>query len=206
MEKNTITIIGFPYGNIGSLVNMFKHLKVNCVVESDPKSIAKATRIVLPGVGAFDQGMQCLNSVSGLIDVLNKKALVEKIPILGVCLGMQMLTDGSDEGSIPGLGWIKGKASRFPEMRDLKIPHMGWNISTPTQNHSLFKDISIDPKYYFVHSYMVQATNPVNVLMKANYGVEFDSAIGSENICGVQFHPEKSHKYGKQILKNFSEM
>lgn len=201
-----ITIVNYGMGNLGSMLNMFKRIGVKAGIESDPTLIRLAEKLVLPGVGAFDTAMTCINSVPGLREVLNHKALVEHAPVLGVCLGMQLLTRSSEEGKLPGLGWIPGVTSRFPKQEGLKVPHMGWNVARPETSSPLTAGVGGEPRYYFVHSYYVQVANPAHSLMRTHYGLDFDSAIGNDNIYGVQFHPEKSHRFGMQILKNFAEL
>jgi len=201
-----ITVINYGMGNLGSLINMFKRIGVKASIESDPERIRKAEKIVLPGVGAFDSAMSSINKVPGMIETLNHKALVEKIPILGVCLGMQLFTRCSEEGNLPGLGWIPASTLRFPKHQGLKVPHMGWNIARSNSDSKLMLNVIDESRYYFVHSYYVHVEDQTNSLMKTNYGIEFDSAIGKENIYGVQFHPEKSHRYGMQILQNFAKL
>jgi glutamine amidotransferase len=201
-----ITIVNYGMGNLGSMQNMFKRIGVKATIESDPALIQHAEKLVLPGVGAFDTAMTCINNVPGLRDVLNQKALVEKAPILGVCLGMQLLTRSSEEGALTGLGWIPGVTLRFPKLEDLKVPHMGWNVALPNTSSRLTAHVGDEPRYYFVHSYCVQVDDPSHSLMRTQYGIDFDSAIGHDNIYGVQFHPEKSHRFGMQILKNFAEL
>jgi len=201
-----ITIVNYGMGNLGSMLNMFKRIGVKAAIASDPKLIQQAEKLVLPGVGAFDSAMTCINSVPDLREVLNHKALVEHTPILGVCLGMQLLTRSSEEGALPGLGWIPGVTSRFPKQEGLKVPHMGWNVALPNMPSRLTEHVGDEPRYYFVHSYCVHVDDPSHSLMKTHYGIDFDSTIGHENIYGVQFHPEKSHRFGMQILKNFAEL
>lgn len=193
-------------GNLGSLVNMFKRINVQARVESDPDIIRGANKLVLPGVGAFDTAMNHINTVDGLQEVLDYKATEECVPTLGICLGMQLLTNCSDEGQLSGLGWIQGTCKRFPKESDLKVPHMGWNIAKPTNRSKLTFDLSDELRYYFVHSYYVTVDNPSHSIMQTDYGVNFDSAIARDNIYGVQFHPEKSHRYGMQILRNFAQI
>jgi glutamine amidotransferase len=201
-----ITIVNYGMGNMGSMRNMFKRIGVNAVVESDPAVIGRAEKLVLPGVGAFDTAMYCINTMPGLREVLDHKALVEHTPILGVCLGMQLLTASSEEGTVPGLGWISGVTMRFPKQDCLKVPHMGWNVALPNTPSLLTAQVGEAPRYYFVHSYYVHVDDPAHSLMRTHYGIDFDSAIGRDNIYGVQFHPEKSHRFGMQILKNFVEL
>jgi len=201
-----ITIVNYGMGNLGSMLNMFKRIGVNARIESDPAVIQQAQKLVLPGVGAFDTAMNCINTVPGLREVLDHKALVEKAPILGVCLGMQLLTGSSEEGTIPGLNWIPGKTARFPKQDGLKVPHMGWNVAQSNSPSLLTMQVGEAPRYYFVHSYCVHVDDPAHSIMRTHYGIDFDSAIGRDNIYGVQFHPEKSHRFGMQVLKNFAEI
>jgi glutamine amidotransferase len=201
-----ITIANYGMGNLGSMLNMFKRLGLAATIESEPEAIARAKKLILPGVGAFDAAMLRINGLPGLGQVLEYKALVEKVPILGVCLGMQLLTSSSEEGKLPGLGWISGKAQRFPKKDNLKVPHMGWNVAQPIFPSSLTIDLGVDPRYYFVHSYYVKVDDPKHSIMRTNYGIDFDSAIARDNIFGVQFHPEKSHRFGMKILKNFADL
>ncbi len=188
------------------MLNMFKRVGVRACVESAPEAIRHAEKLVLPGVGAFDAAMQRINDLPGLRDVLEHKALVEKVPVLGVCLGMQLLTQYSEEGVLSGLGWIPGAATRFPRQDGLKVPHMGWNVAQATTASPLTVDVGSEPRYYFVHSYCVHVDDPAHSLMRTHYGLDFDAAIGTGNIYGVQFHPEKSHRFGMQILKNFAAL
>ena len=200
-----IVIIDYGMGNLGSILNMCRFLNIEASIEDDVESIKNAKKIILPGVGSFDTAMERIKK-NGLQDVLNKKALEEKIPFLGICLGMQLLTNRSQEGSLPGLGWIDAEAIKFPENRVLKVPHVGWNEAKPGKSDPMVKGLLEDSRFYFVHSYFVKTNNSEHSLMKTNYGITFDSAISKDNIYGFQFHPEKSHKYGMKILKNFSEI
>jgi len=168
----------------------------------------KAEKLLLPGVGAFDAGMQNLNN-SGMIDALNEKVLNQKTPMLGICLGMQLLTKGSEEGKLPGLGWIDAYTYKFNFWANpdkLKVPHMGWNFIYSVKEHALVKNIPKNPRYYFVHSYYVKCNNPEDALVTCHYGIDYTCGVQQENVMGVQFHPEKSHKYGFQLLKNFNEI
>lgn len=201
-----ITIVDYGMGNFGSMRNMLKRIGVRVCNETDPEVIRHAEKLILPGVGSFDAAMQRINSSPGLREVLEQKAMSERIPVLGVCLGMQLLTQASEEGELPGLGWIPGVATRFPKTNGLKVPHMGWNVAQPHTPSALAAEVGSEPRYYFVHSYCVHVDDPAHSLMRTHYGIDFDSAIGSDNIYGVQFHPEKSHRFGMQILKNFAAL
>jgi imidazole glycerol-phosphate synthase subunit HisH len=203
-----LVIIDYSLGNLGSMANMFKKIGAEAVVSADPLIIGKADKIILPGVGAFDGGMKNLMS-QGLLQVLSKRVLENKVPILGVCLGMQLLSKSSAEGELPGLGWVEAETIHFKFQdanTNLKIPHMGWNQLTVCQSHPLFTGLEEVNRFYFVHSYHVVCENPNNVLATTSYGLHFTSAVVKDNIMGVQFHPEKSHKFGMRLLKNFTEM
>ncbi len=201
-----ITIVNYGIGNIGSMLSMLKRIGVVAKAESDPDVIIQAKKIILPGVGSFDAAMKRINDVTGLRDVLNQKALIERVPIMGVCLGMQLLTGSSEEGSLPGLGWIPGSTKRFPSVAALKVPHMGWNVARRTNSSPLTATLDVESRYYFVHSYYVTVDDPAYSIMRTSYGIEFDSAVARSNIYGVQFHPEKSHRFGMHLLKNFAEL
>jgi len=201
-----ITIVNYAMGNLGSLLNMFKRIGVAARVESDINALRNSEKLLLPGVGAFDAAMQRISDSPGLREVLDHKALVECVPILGVCLGMQLLTDSREEGNLSGLGWIPGTTRRFPRLDGLKVPHMGWNIARPKTLNPLTTDVGLEPRYYFVHSYYAQVNDSAHSLMRSHYGIDFDSGISRDNIYGVQFHPEKSHRFGMQILRNFAEL
>lgn len=192
-------------GNLGSVLNMFKRIGVPAEIVEDPARLAEATKILLPGVGAFDQAMKRI-AESAFREILDQKALAEKVPILGICLGMQLLTRGSEEGNLPGLGWIAADTIRFPKQEGLKVPHMGWNIVTPSTSSKLTENLPEESRFYFVHSYHVQVDHQQNSILKCHYGVTFDAAIQNDNVYGAQFHPEKSHKFGMQLLKNFAEI
>lgn len=202
-----ITIVDYGMGNLGSVHNMFKYIGVQSQISGDLDVIHKAEKILLPGVGAFDAAMKRLGD-TGLMNVLNQKALEEKVPILGICLGMQMLTRSSEEGALEGLGWIPAKTVRFKfEDRKLKVPHMGWNLVHQVNDSPLIQEFPEESRFYFVHSYHVVADNDKYVLMRTNYGYEFDSVItNGDNIFGAQFHPEKSHKFGMKLFKNFAAL
>ena len=202
-----ITIVNYGLGNIGSMQNMLRHIGVLSKLESDPIEISKARKLILPGVGSFDAAMNEITNIPGLINVLNHKAKVEKIPILGICLGMQLMTRSSEEGVKKGLGWINADTKRFRLESKFKVPHMGWN-NVEVNSSTELTDISDDvQRFYFVHSYYVKVDHQVNSLFKTKYGlVEFDSGIVDQNIYGVQFHPEKSHKFGMNLFQRFANI
>ena len=201
-----IYIVDYGIGNLASIKNMFKHIGIREVIISSKKEeIAKAEKIIFPGVGAFDNGMTHLMEYD-LVDILNKKALIEKVPFLGICLGMQLMTKGSEEGNLPGLGWFDAETLKLKPMDGLKIPHMGWNhINSKNENNYFLK---VDKKYrfYFVHSYYVKCKIEEDVMFTTDYGIQFHSAIRKENIYGMQFHPEKSLRFGMDIFKQFAKL
>jgi imidazole glycerol-phosphate synthase subunit HisH len=200
-----ITIVDYGMGNLGSILNMFKRIGVAAEITSDLDALRRASKILLPGVGAFDSAMARINE-SGLREVLDHKALQERVPILGICLGMQLLTRASDEGALPGLGWIAANTRRFPPAPGIKVPHMGWNVVAPEQPHPLVDDMVDETRFYFVHSYYVEVDDQRDSLLKAQHGVRFDAAVSHGNIHGAQFHPEKSHKFGMRFLANFARL
>ena len=202
-----ITIINYNLGNPKSIQNMLKHIRGGEVcISNDPDEIASAQRIILPGVGHFQHGMEQLAEL-GLVDVLKKEVLQNKKPILGICLGMQLLTKHSEEGNLAGLGFIDAQTKKF-EFQDvtLKVPHMGWNKVEFKKNTPVNTGVSINPRYYFVHSYFVDCANQDDILCTTQYGQEFVSGFQHQNIFGLQFHPEKSHKFGMELLANFCKI
>ncbi len=201
-----IVIIDYGMGNLGSIANMLKKIGTQVVVSSNSAVIGQAEKLILPGVGAFDQGMKSVNN-SGLLPLLTDRVLKNKIPILGICLGMQLLTQKSEEGTLPGLGWIDAETVRFNfnGKANLKIPHMGWNTVKLCKDSPLFSEMYPDPRFYFVHSYHVVCRREQDIVTRTFHGYEFVSSFAKENIVGVQFHPEKSHKFGMRFLKNFVE-
>jgi len=201
-----ITIINYGMGNLGSILNMFKRIGAEAQVCDKVEEIAKAEKLLLPGVGAFDAAIKCIDSIVGLRDVLNMKVQVEKVPLLGICLGMQLITDNSEEGNLPGLGFITGKTLRFEANDELKVPHMGWNLVKEIRKSPLTKDLQEDSRFYFVHSYYVKVEQSECQIMTSKYGKDFDSVIQKDNIFGAQFHPEKSHKFGMKLLENFARI
>lgn len=197
-----VGIINYGLGNLGSIQNMLKVIGEKAVISFDPEELDKCDRYILPGVGAFDAGMKKLNE-SGLTDYIKKKAN-EKKPILGICLGMQLLGRESEEGILPGLGLIPFDNIRFKlDDTDLKVPHMGWDIVDFKQDNPLLKGLTGIQRYYFVHSYHAQCDFNENVLMTCDYGYEFAASVVKDSIIGVQFHPEKSHNFGMSLLRNF---
>jgi glutamine amidotransferase len=204
LSPHMITIVNYGMGNLGSVLNMFKKVGVKAQITDDLEVIGRAEKILLPGVGAFDAAMERLTNTP-LRKVLDQKALIEKVPVLGICLGMQLLTRGSEEGKLPGLNWIPAYTYRFPQSV-LKVPHMGWNRVVPSVTSQLTKEFDEDYRFYFVHSYYVAADDAKYSVLKTAYGVSFDSSIQMDNIYGAQFHPEKSHRYGMQLFKNFANI
>lgn len=202
-----ITIINYGMGNLGSVQNMLKRIGVPCKITSDIKEIEAAEKILLPGVGAFDAAISRIDELN-LRPVLTYKAKEEKIPFLGICLGMQLLTRSSEEGILKGLDLVPAKTIKFKfdENSNLKIPHMGWNFVKQNTASKLTEGFTEDHRFYFVHSYKVMCDHQENSILKTNYGGDFDSAIQNENVYGTQFHPEKSHKYGMHLLTNFSKI
>ena len=201
-----IVIVDYKTANLGSIVNMLKRIGAPARVAEAPDQLAGATRIVLPGIGHFDTCAKNLRR-AGFADALQRPVLEDRVPLLGICVGAQLLTRGSEEGEEPGLGWIDAQTLRFPDLprHDYKVPHMGWNVARPQREHFLFAGFETPPRFYFVHSYHMQCANPASVLAKTEHGVEFASAIVRDNVTGVQFHPEKSHKFGMQLLRNFAQ-
>lgn len=200
-----ITIVDYGLGNLGSIKNMLKKIGAESIITSDPAMIQKAEKLILPGVGAFDDGISNLNELN-LVSVLNQKVLVDKTPILGICLGMQLMTNRSEEGKLEGLKWIDAETIKFTidhTERKFSIPHMGWEYVHQIKASKLMDGMYEEPKFYFVHSFYVQANTPEDVLLTTNYVHDYVSSFERGNIIGVQFHPEKSHKFGMKLLKNF---
>lgn len=203
-----VVIVDYGVGNLGSIINMLKKAGSKAIASSDPDVLQQAEKLILPGVGAFDAGMNKLNEC-GLIPLLNHLVLERKIPTLGLCLGLQLMTRKSEEGQTQGLGWLDAETLRFkfgPGQPQLKVPHMGWNTIEIRRTHPLFNDLDPAARFYFVHSFYVQSHDLEAVLAETDYGGYFHSIFGKGNIMGAQFHPEKSHKYGMRLLKNFAEM
>ncbi len=203
-----ISILDYNAGNIKSIQNMLKKIGISTEITNEAEKIAAAEKIILPGVGHFDHGMRNLIQ-SGLIDVLNKKVLTENTPFLGICLGAQLLGNRSEEGEEPGLGWIDMDIVKFDKEKmnhDLKIPHMNWNEISIKKSSDILSDMPEQSRFYFVHSYHMLPKNKEDILCTSTYGYEFVSGVQKKNIFGVQFHPEKSHKFGMKLLENFAKI
>ncbi len=203
-----ISIIDYGLGNIGAFLNMYKRMNVPAKAVRTADELADAKRIVLPGVGAFDHAMELLD-VSGMRPLLEQKVTGDKVPVVGICVGMQILADTSEEGQGRGLGWVPGTVRHFrsmPTPDDLPLPHMGWNDVTPANDGGLFKGLEQDARFYFLHSFYYEPANTADGAATATYGSPFACAIRRDNVWGVQFHPEKSHHFGAMLLKNFAEL
>jgi glutamine amidotransferase len=205
-----IAIIDYGLGNIRAFANVYKRLNMPFAIFSGTEDFQKkeATKIILPGVGAFDHAMERLQQ-SGMREILDDLVLQCKLPVLGICVGMQMLARSSEEGRLPGLGWFNGVVKKIDTSlltHRTRLPHMGWNDVNPTRNSDLFHDLDIESRFYFLHSYYFQCHNNQDVIAVTDYGTEFPCAVNSKNIYGAQFHPEKSHQNGIQFLKNFGNL
>lgn len=202
-----ISVIDYGVANLGSILNMLRKVGARAELVSTPEALDRAEKIILPGVGAFDHGISALED-RGLIEPLKKKALIDKVPVLGVCLGMQMLGRGSEEGNVVGLGLIDAYCQRFRFVDDSrqKVPHMGWNLLTSRQESPLLNELDARTRFYFCHSYHLVCTEPADVLATACYGIQFVAMVQHGNVYGVQFHPEKSHRFGMALLHNFAGM
>lgn len=203
-----ISIVDYGLGNVRAFANLYKQLDVPVSIATLPGHLEGASKVILPGVGAFDQAMERLRT-SGMLEPLKEMALVGGIPILGVCVGMQILVDSSEEGELPGLGLIRGRVLRFQAGRDggrMQIPHMGWNGVRSIGTDPLFSGLAGESEFYFLHSYYVAVEDGKHVSGVATYGEDIAAAIAQNNIRGVQFHPEKSHGNGIRLLKNFADL
>ena len=203
-----IHVIDYGLGNIQAFLTLYKRLGIEAIRTKTAADLTDASKIILPGVGVFDHAISLLNQ-SGMRPILETLVLQDKVPVLGICVGMQILASSSDEGQLPGLGWVAGKVRAFganEESSRLPLPHMGWNDVQPKLNHPLFSDLETDARFYFLHSYYFECDQPSNIVATASYGIDFTCAVSANNVYGVQFHPEKSHHFGTQLLKNFAEL
>jgi glutamine amidotransferase len=203
-----IGIIDYGLGNVRAFANVYKKLDIKAIIVKQTEDLENASKVILPGVGAFDYAMQKLEK-SGMRHFLDEIVLHRHVPVLGICVGMQMLACSSEEGSLPGLGWIDGEVKRFNPSslrHSMCVPHMGWNNIKPVKVNGLLQGIGVDARFYFLHSYYFQSHKKEDILAVTDYGGEFDCAVNSGNVFGVQFHPEKSHQWGIQLLKNFAEI
>lgn len=204
METPSVSLLSYGVGNLGSVRNMFRRLGVSTEDITEPEQLTGASRVLLPGVGAFDHGMRALQE-GGWVDAVRQHVASGK-PLLGICLGMQLLLDSSEEGELPGFGFVPGRVIRFKSRPGLRIPHMGWSHAQPTQESRLFDSLDSEARFYFVHSYFALPDREENILATTDYGHRFASAVVNENVYGTQFHPEKSHRYGMQLLENFTRL
>lgn len=203
-----ISIVDYGLGNVRAFRNMYKRLGIEACVVSNANDLSTSTKIVLPGVGSFDHAMELLDG-SGMRAELDDLVLRKHVPVIGICVGMQMLATSSEEGTRAGLGWIEGKVRSLrglPIANDMPLPHMGWNDVSPVKNSRLFEGLDHGSRFYFLHSFYFECGRPSDVAAIASYGGDFACAIASDNVYGVQFHPEKSHRWGTRLLQNFSEL
>lgn len=200
-----IAIVDYGVGNVGSVLNMLRKVGARARISGVAAEIEAADKVILPGVGHFGQGMRKLHE-TGLVPVL-ERVVASSRPTLGICLGMQMMTRGSEESEVPGLGWVPAQTRRLPDLPGLRIPHMGWNQVRPTPGARLFDTQAAEPeRFYFVHSYCVHADEPGIVAARCRYGEDFVASFEVGNLMGVQFHPEKSHLFGMALLRRFAAL
>ena len=203
-----ICIVDYGIGNLKSIIKLFKRLNLDVQLTSDPDEVKRATKLVLPGVGHFAWGMRNLRKL-GLIEALHESVMIRRVPILGICLGMQLFSRKSEEGNGVGLGWIEAETRRFelpPDSSRLRIPHMGWNSLEIKKSSPLLNNVGQNSLFYFAHSFHVVCADTADILATTRYGIEFVSCLRRENIFGIQFHPEKSHRDGVQLLTNYAEL
>lgn len=203
-----IAIIDYGLGNIRAFANVYKKLNVPVIIATKAEDLVNVTKLILPGVGAFDHAMVLLEK-SGMRESLDELAMVKKIPVLGICVGMQILACSSEEGKRPGLGWLDAEVKKFDSSKlihSTRLPHMGWNNVNPVVTNQLFENLDQNARFYFLHSYYFYCQQQENIIALTDYGIQFSCAVNAGNIYGVQFHPEKSHQYGIQLLKNFSNL
>lgn len=204
MENKYIAVVDYGVGNVGSILNMLKKIGALVKFTKDLEIIRNASKIILPGVGSYDYGMNNLES-NNLIDILNETTFLRRTPILGICLGAQLMTNSSEEGVKRGLGWFNAEVKKFEfsNNNELKVPNMGWNYVETIKKNALTNNLYPQSKFYFVHSYYMSSFNSEDVMFKTNYGFDFVSGLQKDNIYAVQFHPEKSHKFGLKLMQNF---
>jgi len=203
-----ITIIDYGVGNIFAFQNVYKRLDIPTKIAKTSQDLADAEKLILPGVGSFDYAMNQLND-SGMREKLDELVLEKKVPVIGICVGMQMMGNRSDEGKLEGLKWIDSEILKFDEsliQQRTKLPHMGWNDVTPVNNHPLFIGLEKEAIFYFLHTFYFKCKNETESIAISNYGISFSSAVNRDNIYGIQFHPEKSHQYGEKLLNNFANL
>ncbi len=200
-----IVIVDYGVGNLSSVSNMLRKAGGKVLISRDPADVLASDKLLLPGVGHFDHGMKMLNA-SGLRDAVDRFALDLRRPVLGICLGAQILGKGSEEGDAPGLGWINMACRKLPAMPDIRVPHMGWNQITRKKPSPLLDRMGEDARFYFVHSYHMECAQAEDVLATAMHGIEFTCAVQRNNIMGTQFHPEKSLRHGLALMRSFVEM
>ncbi len=203
-----VGIIDYGLGNINAFANIYYQLKVPFKIITSKSEVREATKLILPGVGSFDNAMSLFNK-SGLIDEVESQVYENKVPILGICVGMQILASNSDEGKSTGLNWIPGRVKLIDTSRvnhHIKVPHMGWNNVNIVKQNELFSNVENNSDFYFLHSYFFECEDSSNSIALTSYGNEFTCAVNKNNIYGVQFHPEKSHDQGVKILQNFSNL
>lgn len=202
-----IAVLDYGVGNLASIINMLQRADIEAQLVTTPLELRMASKVLLPGVGSFDNGMRRL-AAAGFVDALHDAVSRRGVPILGICLGMQMLGHGSEEGVEPGLGFIDSRCVRlrFPENPELKIPHMGWNVLVPRSQNGLFEGLGSEPRFYFVHSYHMVCENPDDVVAISEYGGDVTAVVHRGNVVGAQFHPEKSHRFGMAFLRNFARL
>ena len=203
-----IALIDYGVGNIRAFANIYKRLDIPVKIARSVEDLTDATKLILPGVGAFDHAMEQLEQ-SGMRPRLDELVVQNKVPVVGICVGMQMLAQSSDEGKLPGLGWIDASVKKFDESKisySTHLPHMGWNDVKPVKENGILKGLETDAKFYFLHSYYFHCNDPRDTIATTDYGIEFACAVNNKNIYGVQFHPEKSHQYGIRLLNNFAKL
>lgn len=203
-----IHIVDYGLGNIQAFLTMFKRLGLEATRATTAADLIGAHKIILPGVGAFDHAMELLEQ-SGMRPALENLVMKDKVPVLGICVGMQILANSSAEGNLPGLGWVPGKVRSFrsdERSASLPMPHMGWNDVQPKPSSPIFSGLESEARFYFLHSYFFDCDEPSHVDAVASYGLDFSCAVAAGNVYGVQFHPEKSHHFGAQLLKNFGDL